>query len=68
MSADYFAPFDTVRYEGPETTSDLAYRWYDKDGGAQRHDGCMPCGLIFARHFGWIVRLRRSHAVQPRST
>ena len=31
MSADYFAPFDTVRYEGPDTTSDLAYRWYDKD-------------------------------------
>ena len=31
MSADYFAPFDTVRYEGPDATSDLAYRWYDKD-------------------------------------
>ncbi len=31
MSAEYFAPFDTVRYEGPETKNDLAYRWYDKD-------------------------------------
>ncbi|MEI6643116.1 MAG: xylose isomerase [Novosphingobium sp.] len=31
MSADYFAPFDKVRYEGPESTNDLAYRWYDKD-------------------------------------
>ena len=31
MSADYFAAFDTVRYEGPQATSDLAYRWYDKD-------------------------------------
>ena len=31
MSADYFAPFDTVRYEGPDSTSDLTYRWYDKD-------------------------------------
>jgi xylose isomerase len=31
MSADYFASFDTVRYEGPESTNDLAYRWYDKD-------------------------------------
>ncbi|MFM6831035.1 MAG: xylose isomerase [Novosphingobium sp.] len=31
MSADYFAPFDTVRYEGPDSTNDLAYRWYDKD-------------------------------------
>ena len=31
MSADYFAAFDTIRYEGPDATSDLAYRWYDKD-------------------------------------
>ena len=31
MSADYFADFATVRYEGPDSTSDLAYRWYDKD-------------------------------------
>ncbi|MCC6940262.1 MAG: xylose isomerase [Novosphingobium sp.] len=31
MSADYFAEFATVRYEGPDSTNDLAYRWYDKD-------------------------------------
>ncbi len=31
MSADFFAEFDTVRYEGPESKNDLAYRWYDKD-------------------------------------
>ena len=31
MSAEYFAAFDTVRYEGPESSNDLAYRWYDKD-------------------------------------
>ncbi|TVV74091.1 xylose isomerase [Sphingomonas solaris] len=31
MSADYFAPFDTVRYEGPDSANDFAYRWYDKD-------------------------------------
>ncbi|HKT86025.1 MAG TPA: xylose isomerase [Novosphingobium sp.] len=31
MSADYFAPFATVRYEGPDAANDLAYRWYDKD-------------------------------------
>ena len=31
MSASYFADFATVRYEGPETANDLAYRWYDKD-------------------------------------
>ena len=31
MSAAYFDAFPQIRYEGPETTSDLAYRWYDKD-------------------------------------
>lgn len=31
MSASYFADFPIVRYEGPETRNDLAYRWYDKD-------------------------------------
>jgi len=31
MSADYFAEFSTVRYEGPDSDNDLAYRWYDKD-------------------------------------
>ena len=31
MSAAYFDAFDTVRYEGPESANDLAYRWYDKD-------------------------------------
>lgn len=31
MSTDYFAAFPTIRYAGPETTDDLAYRWYDKD-------------------------------------
>ena len=31
MSAAYFDAFPTIRYEGPDSTSDLAYRWYDKD-------------------------------------
>ena len=31
MSADYFAPFDVIRYEAPDSSNDLAYRWYDKD-------------------------------------
>ncbi|HEX7750872.1 MAG TPA: xylose isomerase [Novosphingobium sp.] len=31
MSADYFADFATVRYQGPDSTDALAYRWYDKD-------------------------------------
>ncbi|MBC2651566.1 xylose isomerase [Novosphingobium flavum] len=31
MSAAYFAEFAPVRYEGPDSANDLAYRWYDKD-------------------------------------
>ncbi|WP_225204995.1 xylose isomerase [Novosphingobium huizhouense] len=31
MSAAYFDAFETIRYEGPDSTNDLAYRWYDKD-------------------------------------
>lgn len=31
MSAAYFDDFSTIRYEGPESTNDLAYRFYDKD-------------------------------------
>ncbi|GAO53047.1 xylose isomerase [Novosphingobium sp. MD-1] len=31
MSAAYFDAFDTVRYEGPDSANDFAYRWYDKD-------------------------------------
>lgn len=31
MSADYFADLPTIRFEGPETDNELAYRFYDKD-------------------------------------
>ncbi|PZU08854.1 xylose isomerase [Sphingomonas sp.] len=31
MSADYFASFDKITYAGPEATSELSYRYYDKD-------------------------------------
>ena len=31
MSAAYFDEFSTIRYEGPDSTNDLAYRFYDKD-------------------------------------
>ncbi len=31
MSAAYFDAFDTVRFEGPDSANDLAYRYYDKD-------------------------------------
>jgi xylose isomerase len=31
MSASYFAEFNTVAYEGPDSTNDFAYRYYDKN-------------------------------------
>ena len=33
MSAatDYFAHFPTIKYEGPDSTNELAYRFYDKN-------------------------------------
>ena len=31
MTAAYFEAFDTIRYEGPDSDNDLAYRYYDKN-------------------------------------
>jgi xylose isomerase len=31
MTTDYFASVEQIRFEGPESRNDLAYRWYDKD-------------------------------------
>jgi xylose isomerase len=31
MSADYFAEFQTVRFQGPDAADELAYRFYDKN-------------------------------------
>ncbi|WP_298091892.1 xylose isomerase [uncultured Sphingomonas sp.] len=31
MATDFFADVPTIRYEGPDTDNELAYRWYDKD-------------------------------------
>ncbi len=31
MSADYFAEFAPVRFQGPDASDELAYRYYDKD-------------------------------------
>jgi xylose isomerase len=55
MSADYFAPFDTVRYEGPETRNDLAYRWYDKDRVVlgKRMEDHLRFAVCFWHSFCW---------------
>jgi xylose isomerase len=31
MAETIFSSFETVKYEGPEATGDMAYRWYDAD-------------------------------------
>ena len=31
MSSSFFADIAPIRYEGPESDNELAYRWYDKD-------------------------------------
>jgi xylose isomerase len=55
MSADYFAPFDTVRYEGPDSPNDLAYRWYDKDRVVlgKRMEEYLRVAVCFWHSFCW---------------
>ncbi|HSI17145.1 MAG TPA: xylose isomerase [Sphingomonas sp.] len=55
MSADYFAPFDTVRYEGPDSPNDLAYRWYDKDRMVlgKRMEEYLRVAVCFWHTFCW---------------
>ncbi|WP_333836759.1 xylose isomerase [Novosphingobium sp.] len=55
MSADYFAQFETVRYEGPDATSDLAYRWYDKDRVVfgKRMEDYLRFAVCFWHTFCW---------------
>jgi xylose isomerase len=55
MSADYFAPFDTVRYEGPDSPNDLAYRWYDKERVVfgKRMEEYLRVAVCFWHTFCW---------------
>jgi xylose isomerase len=55
MSADYFAEFETVRYEGPDSTNDLAYRWYDKDRVVlgKRMEDYLRFAVCFWHTFCW---------------
>lgn len=55
MSAAYFADFDTIRFEGPEATSDLAYRWYDKDRVVfgKRMEDYLRFAVCFWHTFCW---------------
>lgn len=55
MSADYFASFETIRYEGPDSASDLAYRWYDKDRivFGKRMEDYLRVAVCFWHTFCW---------------
>jgi xylose isomerase len=55
MSADYFAQFDTIRYQGPDATGDLAYRWYDKDRVVfgKRMEDYLRFAVCFWHTFCW---------------
>jgi xylose isomerase len=55
MSADYFAPFDTIGYQGPDSTSDFAYRWYDKDRVVlgKRMEDHLRFAVCFWHSFCW---------------
>lgn len=55
MSADYFSAFDTIRYEGPDSDNDLAYRWYDKDRIVlgQRMEDYLRFAVCFWHSFCW---------------
>jgi xylose isomerase len=55
LSADYFADFPTVAYEGPESASDLAYRWYDKNRlvMGKRMEDHLRFAVCFWHSFCW---------------
>ncbi len=54
MSADYFSQFETVRFD-PSTTSDLAYRVYDKDRMVmgKRMEDHLRFAICFWHTFCW---------------
>jgi len=47
MTTDYFAHIDPIRYEGPDSTNELAYRYYDKDQ--------VVLGKTMAKHLRFAV-------------
>ena len=55
MSADYFAEFDTVRFQGQDATDSLAYRWYDKDRMVlgKRMEDHLRFAVCFWHSFCW---------------
>ncbi|MGK6319314.1 xylose isomerase [Sphingomonas sp. DT-204] len=55
MATDYFADVPQIRYEGPETDNELAYRWYDKDRVVlgKRMEDHLRFAICFWHSFCW---------------
>ncbi|UIJ46392.1 xylose isomerase [Sphingomonas cannabina] len=55
MATDYFADIPQIRYEGPETDNELAYRWYDKDRVVlgKRMEDHLRFAICFWHSFCW---------------
>ena len=55
MTAPYFQQFGKIRYEGPDSTNDLAYRWYDKDRMilGKRMEDHLRFAVCFWHSFCW---------------
>ena len=50
MTNDFFSDIDTIRYEGPESDNQLAFRWYDADR--------VVAGRTMADHLRFAVSYR----------
>jgi xylose isomerase len=55
MANDYFANIPVIRYEGPDTKNDLAYRWYNKDQVVlgKRMEDHLRIAVCFWHTFCW---------------
>ena len=55
MSADYFAEFAPVRFQGPDASDELAYRYYDKDRVVlgKRMEDHLRFAVCFWHSFCW---------------
>ena len=55
MATDFFADVPTIRYEGPDTDNELAYRWYDKDRMVlgKRMEDHLRFAVAYWHSFAW---------------
>lgn len=55
MSDNYFGSFNTIAYEGPNSTNDLVYRYYDKDRMVfgKRMEEYLRFAVCFWHSFCW---------------